>query len=203
MYVRRSHETLPFPRAFVLCLFLAVLAPAPARADFLFIPFAGVNFGGDSGKELGDAIDASRYTFGASLSFMGAGVFGVEGDFSYSPDFFGGTDRGDSNVWSAMGNLVLGIPFGGQQGFGVRPYGVVGVGVVHASGDAFETTLSFSDYKVAWDFGGGVMMFFTTHVGIRADVRYIRTFEAVDFLPVEDSGDLDFTRGSLGFIMRF
>ncbi len=50
------------------------------------------------------------------------------------------------------------------------------------------------------------MIFFASHVGIRADVRYIRTFEAVDFLdigPGSESGHLDFTRGSLGFILRF
>jgi opacity protein-like surface antigen len=172
----------------------------------LIIPFAGVNFGGDSAKELGDAIDASRFNWGVSFTWMGGGVFGVEGDFSYSPDFFGKTDLGGSSVLSAMGNLVLGIPFGGQRGFGVRPYAVAGVGVIHTSGDAFEERLSFSDDKVSWDFGGGVMMFFATHVGIRADLRYIRTFEAVDFLgidPLEQSGDLDFGRGSLGIIVRF
>jgi hypothetical protein len=189
-------------RTFLLVLFLAALAPKEARADGLIIPQIGVNFGGDSGSELGDAFDAKRFNWGASFIWMGGGVFGVEGDLGYSPDFFGKTDAGGSSVFSGMVNLVLGVPFGGQKGFGVRPYGVVGVGVIHATGDAFVP--SFSDNKVAWDFGGGVMVFFTTHTGIRGDLRYVSTFESADFLSIGgESGKLDFARGSLGFIFRF
>jgi opacity protein-like surface antigen len=191
-------------RTFLLVLVLAALAPTDARADGLIIPHFGVNFGGDSGSELSNAFDAKRFNWGASFMFMGAGVFGVEGDFSYSPDFFGKTDLGGSSVFSGMGNLVLGIPFGGQKGFGVRPYGLVGAGVIHATGDAFDP--SFSDNKAAWDFGGGAMIFFSQHTGIRGDLRYIRTIEAVDFLDLggsAESGHLDFGRGSVGFIIRF
>ena len=189
---------------FLLVLFLAALAPKDARADGLIIPHFGVNFGGDSGSELSDAFDAKRFNWGASFLFMGAGVFGVEGDFAYSSDFFGKTDLGGSSVLSGMGNLVLGIPFGGQKGFGIRPYGLVGVGVIHADGEAFVP--SFSENKAAWDFGGGAMVFFSQHTGIRGDLRYIRTIEAVDFLDLggsAESGHLDFTRGSVGFIIRF
>ncbi len=191
-------------RIFLLALFLAALAPKAARADGLIIPHFGVNFGGDSGSELSNAFDSKRFNWGASFLFMGGGVFGVEGDFGYTSDFFGKTDLGGSSVLSGMGNLVLGIPFGGQKGFGVRPYGLVGVGVIHATGDAFVP--SFSENKAAWDSGGGVMVFFSEHTGIRGDLRYIRTIEAVDFLDLggsAESGHLDFTRGSVGFIFRF
>jgi hypothetical protein len=52
------------------------------------------------------------------------------------------------------------------------------------------------------------MMFFTSHVGIRGDLRYFRTFEALDFLDIEiqnnnGPGNLDFTRGSFGFVARW
>jgi Outer membrane protein beta-barrel domain len=190
----------------LVVLFVAALAPTGARADGLIIPHLGLNFGGDSGSELGDAFDAKRLNWGVSFLWMGGGVFGVEGDISYSPDFFGKTDAGGSSVFTGMGNLVIGVPFGGQQGFGVRPYALVGAGVVRATGEAFDTALSFNDNKIAWDFGGGVMVFFSTHTGIRADLRYFRTFEAVDFLDFDITGEsshLDFARGSLGFILRF
>jgi hypothetical protein len=193
-------------RTVLLLLFIAVLAPKDAGADGLIIPHVGINFGGDSGSELSNAFDAKRFNWGVSFLYMGAGVIGVEGDFAYSPDFFGKTDIGGSSVLSAMGNLVLGIPFGGQKGFGVRPYGLVGLGIIRAEGDAFDNPLSFNENKVAWDFGGGVMVFFAAHVGMRGDLRYIRTAEAVDFLsigPDGEAGHLDFTRGSLGFIFRF
>jgi len=187
--------------AALLCGFSA----SAARADGLLIPFIGVNFGGDSGTELGDALDASRFNWGASLAWMGAGIIGVEGDFGYSSDFFGKTDLGGSSVFTATGNLLVGVPFGGQQGFGVRPYGLVGIGVVHPQGDAFGSHFN-DDNKVSWDFGGGVMVFFGSHAGIRGDIRYFRTFEALEILDIEladEPGDLDFTRGSLGFVFRF
>ena len=122
-------------RVIAAALVAITLAPVPARADVLFIPFFGVNFGGDSGKEFSEAFDTSQYNFGASIAFMGGGVFGFEGDFGYSPDFYGKTEVGGSNAFTATGNLVLGIPFGGQPGFGVRPYGVVGAGVLTSKSD--------------------------------------------------------------------
>ena len=198
-----------FSRTAVILALLVVAEPGVARADWLIIPFVGVNFGGDSGRELGEAIDASRFNWGASFGFMGAGVIGLEADFGYSPDFFGKTDFGGTSVFSAMGNLLLGIPFGGQQGFGVRPYGLVGFGVMRTDGDAFSDPLLFEENKVAWNFGGGVMIFFASHVGIRADLRYLRAFEAQDVLDElaidldDQPGELDFARGSLGFILRF
>jgi hypothetical protein len=193
-------------RTLVVGLLLSALAPGAARADGLIVPFVGVNFGGDSGTELLDAADARQLNWGASFAWMGAGVIGVEGDIGYSPDFFGKTDVGGSSMLTLSGNLLLGVPFGGQAGFGVRPYGLVGVGMVRPDGDAFAGEEVFGENRLSWDFGGGLFVFFGTHAGIRADVRYFRTFEAVDFFDIEanDSvGNLDFTRGSLGFVLRF
>jgi opacity protein-like surface antigen len=194
-------------RTLIMAALLCGVSPATARADGLFIPYIGWNFGGDAGGEFSDAVDSSRLNWGASLAWMGGGVIGFEGDFGYSPDFFGKTDLGGSNVFTAFGNVMLGVPFGGQKGFGIRPYGVVGIGLVYAEGEAFETAgRELNENKIGWDFGGGVMMFFTSHVGIRGDIRYFRTFEALDVLDIEienGPGDLDFTRGSVGFVVRF
>jgi len=91
-------------------LLAVLLAPSPAKADGLIIPFVGVNFGGDSGKELSTALDAKRFNWGASVAYMGGGVLGVEGDIGYSPDFFGKSDIGGSSVLTVTGNLLFGIP---------------------------------------------------------------------------------------------
>ena len=192
--------------ATVLATMLSALLPGVARADGLFIPFIGANFGGDSGKEFGDAIDASRFNWGASIAWMGGGVFGVEGDFGFSPDFFGKSDLGDSSVFTATGNLLLGVPFGGQQGFGVRPYGLVGIGVIFPEGEAFEGDPELFENKASWDFGGGIMVFFGSNAGLRFDLRYFRAFEASDFLDFDTNdevGNLDFARGSFGFVLRW
>jgi hypothetical protein len=193
-------------RTLLMAALFCGFSAGTARADGFFIPFIGVNFGGDAGSEFGDAVDASRFNWGASIGWMGAGVIGFEGDFGFSPDFFGKTDLGDSSVLTAFGNVLLGIPFGGQQGFGIRPYALAGIGLIQPEGDAFADQFDFNDNKIGWDFGGGVMLFFGSHFGLRGDVRYFRTFEALEFLDIEidaGPGDLDFTRGSLGFVFRF
>lgn len=180
------------------------LAPTPARADGFFIPFFGVNFGGDSGRKFSEAFDTSQFNYGASLGWMGGGIFGFEGDFGYSPDFYGKTEAGGSSAFTATGNLILGVPFGGQQGFGVRPYGLVGAGLLSSRSD-FGTP-EIDENNMTWSAGGGVMMFFGSNVGLRFDVRYFRTFDDLEILGIpigQSTGKVDFTRGSLGFVLRF
>src|SRR6187455_1468112 len=169
-------------RAIGTVLVAILLAPVPARADTLLIPFFGVNFGGDAGKEFSEAFDTSQYNWGASISFMGGGVFGVEADFGFSPDFYGKTDVGGSNVLTATGNLLIGIPFGGQHGFGVRPYGVVGTGLLRSKSDFGTDVAEIDENDLTWSAGGGVLLFFGSNAGLRFDVRYFRTFDDLEIL---------------------
>jgi hypothetical protein len=191
-----------FLRIFITTALLLTITPAAALADGMIIPFFGTNFGGDTGG-LAEGVDADRFTWGASFAWMGGGVIGVEGDIGYSPDFFGKTDVGGSSVLTAMVDLLVGVPFGGQSGFGVRPYGAIGIGIVHTAGEGFDNVLDLCDNKLGWNFGGGLLIFFAKHVGMRGDLRYFRTFETVDLLEGSGGGDLDFTRGSAGFVVRF
>jgi len=190
----------------LLSLVTFTLTPTAAGADGLLVPFMGVNFAGDSGKELENAIDASRFNYGVSFAFMGGGVVGIEADIGYSPDFFGKTDVGGSSVLTFTGNLMFGIPFGGQKGFGIRPYGLVGLGVIRSQVDAFGDVLEVDENEFAWGFGGGVLFFFGSNVGLRTDLRYFRTFGDVDFGLqdlLDDSDKVDFARASAGLILRF
>jgi hypothetical protein len=192
-------------RTIVATLFLLVLAPGRASADTLIVPFWGVNFGGDSGKTFSSAAEAKQQTFGASAAFFGGGVVGIEADFGYSPDFFGKTDAGGSSVLTMMGNFMLAVPFGGQKGFGVRPYAFAGVGVLQSSADFPGVFDEGDDNSLAWNTGGGVLVFFGNRFGVRFDLRYFQTFDDVDTSGdlLEAPGKVDFTRGSLGFVFRF
>jgi hypothetical protein len=193
-------------RVTVIALVAIVLAPLPARADILLTPFFGVNFGGDAGKEFSAAFESNQFNWGASLTFMGGGVFGFEGDLGYSPDFYGKTDLGGSSLLTATGNLILGIPFGGQQGFGVRPYGVVGAGLMQSKSQFGTGVVEIDENDVTWSAGGGILMFFGTNVGARFDMRYFRTFDDLEILGfqiAESVGKVDFTRASFGIVFRF
>jgi hypothetical protein len=172
-------------------VFAVTLAPIPARADGFFSPWVGVNFANEPAD--------GRTSLGLTGGDMGGGVFGGEIDFGYSPSFFG-TDNvfGSNDVITLMGNLIVGIPFGGQRGAGVRPYVTVGAGLIRSRLDPLELDISSTDFGV--NAGGGVMGFFNDRVGVRGDLRYFRTgFGDLDFL---DFDNVEFWRASIGIVIR-
>jgi Outer membrane protein beta-barrel domain len=159
-----------FPLRFVRAPVFAVglLAPAVARADVLLTPFVGGNVGGSAGAPLADFVgDHSRTTFGGSIAVMSAGIFGVEADIGYSPKFFG-TDLelggipvsvARNNVLTAMANLTAGVPIQSRGGQGIRPYGVAGLGLLRQQFDLAGGLVGYSANDLAYDVGGGVMLF--------------------------------------------
>jgi hypothetical protein len=175
----------------LLAVLLISLVPAPAFADGFFSPWAGVNFA--------NAPADGRGSFGLTGGSMAGGVLGGELDFGYSPSFFGTENQfGNNNVLTLMGNVIVGVPLGGTQGPGVRPYVTAGGGLIRSRIDVLAIDISSNDFGI--NAGGGVMVFFGNRVGIRGDLRYFRTgwgdFEFFNF----DS--VDFWRASIGLAIR-
>jgi opacity protein-like surface antigen len=180
-----------------------LLLPGVARADWLFTPTLGATFGADtSGNE--------HLTYGASIGWMGAGVFGFEGDFSFTPEFFEGDDDdfdldGGSNVVTAMFNTVIGIPFGGQEGGGFRPYVTAGAGMLQTEARSTDDLFRVDNSEFGINVGGGTIIFFGDNVGLRTDLRYFRSLEDPD----EDNefdvavGNFDYWRGTAGLTFRW
>jgi len=177
-----------------------LLAPSAARAETLLTPFAGVTFGG-SGEATG--------AYGLSLSFLGAGIFGVEAEVGYTPAFFDTTTSefiDSSNIVTVMGNLIVGIPVGGTEGKGVKPYVTAGVGLLKSNVNGVDGVFDHvSNTDFGFNAGAGVMGFFNDRVGLRGDMRYFRslTDPDEDFEFDVGVGDLDFWRGTVGVVFRF
>lgn len=181
-------------------LAILILVPAaPARADVVLTPYVGSLFGGD--------LPDNKVSYGATASFMGGGIFGAEVGFNWTPQFVPATStHGDVRQASLMGNLIVGIPIGNSDQAGhVRPYITGGAGLFRATqkeSDFFDR-INSNDFAV--NFGGGIMAFFTEHIGLRADVRYFRTLTdtnpngGVDF----DLGDLNFWKWDVGTAFKF
>jgi opacity protein-like surface antigen len=200
-----------------LVLLILGSAAKPASADWLLTPYVGVVFGGSANdfdiNDLSDEFE-QRVSFGGSLTWMGAGIVGLEVDYHLAPNFYqitGGTEDIelldlDSSVQTFMANFVLGAPIGGTSGFGVRPYGVAGIGLMRASlsgaDDLFD---NLSTNELGMNVGGGVHVFFSDTVGLRGDARYFRAFNQGD----DDGGldldfeDFDFWRATVGLTFRF
>jgi Outer membrane protein beta-barrel domain len=139
-------------------LLTLAVTPAAARADVIFSPFAGLSFGGDARKE--------ALTFGGTLTFMSAGVFGFELDAALAPDMLSADndvdlDLGSNSVGTVMANLIIGAPLGT-----LRPYASAGGGLLRIN---IEDPLDLFDAdRNTWgvNVGAGVMGFFSEHVGM-------------------------------------
>ena len=187
----------------IVAALLLTLLPAPAAADWLVTPSFGTTFGADTkGHE--------HVTYGIAVGWMSAGIFGWEADVSFTPKFFEGDDNDfdfadGSNVVTAMANAIIGLPLGGQRDAGFRPYVTGGIGMLQPKARSSNDLFHVDNSEFGFNAGIGALGFFTDHVGIRGDVRYLRSF--VD--PNEDNefdigvGKFDFWRGLAGLTFRW
>jgi len=181
---------------FVAIAFVGVASiPWPARAETLLIPWVSAN-------------TSSPYTsgivgFGGSVGVTAGGVIGVDVDFGYSPEFFG--NNLNSYVLTTMGNVIVGIPFDRAHAAGIRPYVTGGVGLIRAHIDSARNNYSIASNDVGVNVGGGVMGFVGDHIGVRADLRYIRSVQdnntTYPFSPL-DLSRLHYWRTSFGLVVR-
>jgi opacity protein-like surface antigen len=187
---------------------LTLMMPAAARADSFVIPFIGVNFGGSAGNtfNIEDAGDTNHAALGVAMGYMAGGFIGGELDIAYTKHFFGNGPSVDGNsLLTVMPAIVIGIPVGGQKGGGVRPYGIAGIGVTRRdlTLDNFDV---FNGTDLAYSLGVGVTVYFSDHVGLNAEYRYLRNFD-VDKISIEgvdvDRGTFSFSRAGFGVAFRF
>jgi hypothetical protein len=184
-------------RICVCVVALLVLAAVPARAQGFISPFAGYNFGGDSANcaSLRNCED-KRLNLGVSLGTT-HGILGFEEDIAYARDFFGKIPGANNAVLTVMSNLMLVLPAGP-----IQPYAIVGLGLIrpHAQFDA--GSLALDQNALGYDIGGGVNLFLGHAIGIRGDVRHLRTVQNVT-LGLFSNDQLDFWRASAGLTFRF
>lgn len=169
---------------------------SPTAADVLLTPFLGVSFGGDT--------DGQHVTYGGSVAWMGAGVFGVELDGAFAPDLLddGGTAGPETNAATLMANLIVGAPMGTP---GVRPYASGGVGLIRTSVRDADGLFDVDDNSFGVNIGAGVMGFVRENLGLRGDIRYFRNLQdgdASDDIDL-DLGGFDFWRATFGVTFRF
>ncbi len=211
------------PKTMMLTALLAVLTASPARADWLLTPYIGGVFGGAANQFTFDDTDdefEQRMNVGVSVGFYTGGILGFEFDYGVAPNFFqftGGTNDFDlfdldSSVQTLMGNVVLAVPVGGSGG-AFRPYVSGGLGTIRtqlrSETDVFDEITS---NDTGYNFGAGAHLLAAGRVGLRADVRYFRGFEAIDDEDPVDNPLFDqpfaqevfnFWRGTIGITFRF
>jgi hypothetical protein len=154
----------------ILAAFFAVglmmLTPARAAADVFLSPLVGATF---------IDIDNRRSTLGAGI---GAGGL-VSVEFEGARTLLGGytglpvVDL-NARVSTFMGNVMIRLPHGVLQ-----PYATAGAGMIRLTGSVdvpfLGSVISASANDLGWNYGGGVMIFPASNIGLRADIRHFQT----------------------------
>jgi len=186
-------------RILVLAALTLVGAVRQANAQGFISPFIGYNFGGDAGCPAITNCEDKHANYGVGFGALGS-VVGFEAEVAHTSDFFGATPNQSTSVLTFMGNFMLAPKIGP-----IQPYGLGGIGLMRTSVESAGQ--NDDENQVAWDIGGGVIGFFSAHVGVRGDVRYFHAFEVIDFsrfptLPIRET-KLDFGRFSVAVVFKF
>jgi hypothetical protein len=188
---------------------LVLMSGAEARAqDLLFIPYLGFTFGGGSAlfADLEGGAGESASAVGGSVALVSQGVFGVEADVGYVPGFF---ERGDrqlvfpgSFVTSLTGAAIVTLPLSITRE-SLRPYLVGGGGLIWAEARDITSTFPIQSTMPAIIMGGGAVGFLSNTVGVRFDLRYIRSLGQGDDVIAGTGARVRFWRGSVGLVLKY
>jgi opacity protein-like surface antigen len=194
-------------RASLPWLMLMVLA-APARAQDIFaVPFMGVKFGGDTSiVDLEVAAGTSAFTLGGSLAVLGDGVFGYEADFGYVPGYFENANslpliKPGSYVIDLTAAAIIALPASVTRG-GLRPYVVVGAGLITAQAADFLEIFLIRRTVPAYKIGLGAQALLTNNVGVRLDLRHVRSFTGDDGSLARVGRRISYSRFTVGLLLR-
>jgi hypothetical protein len=146
-----------------------------AQADWLLTPFAGASFRtATSFFDLDDVTTHHRPTYGVSLSIFPDGIFGGEIEVSSMPSVFTGHDLVESSsVLTATGSLLIAVPK--QIWSRVRPYAVIGAGMVHVASTDVAGIFPIDSTRPAASAGAGVWIPITPRFGMRGEARFLRS----------------------------
>jgi hypothetical protein len=147
----------------------------PAIADWQLTPFIGATSGASTGYfDPDNAVSSTKLAIGGAVSRRWR-RFSIEGEVANVPAFFTGEGEGtivtSSNVLSLTGNLMAELPGIGR----VRPYAVGGLGAMRVKIRDAADIFPVSGWHPAGNVGAGVLVRLAPRVGLRTDVRYIRS----------------------------
>ena len=186
-----------------VAIFLTTL-PTAARADFFIVPFAGMKFGGSTSiVDLELAAGKKKLALGVGARFVDNGILGYEVEFGNVAGYFSNDDepsvvKGGSYVNDLTGSIILSFP---ETAIGLRPYAVAGGGLIHAASEDFAAVFLVRRTVPAFSLGFGATGMLTNNVGVRFDVRHLRSF-ATDPPAGGVGHSISYSRFTIGLLLR-
>jgi hypothetical protein len=187
----------------LVVLLAAVGIPAQVHAQGYLAPFVGYDVGGDAGSCPSLVHDCSekKSGYGLTAGFLIGHLVGFEEDLGFAPDFYGKSlSFGSNSVLTAMSNVIVSVPLPL-----LRPYASAGGGLMHShlGLGLGNLTAETNDNSVGYDIGGGVMLMLPFHLGLKADVRNMRSLQDVTIAGVSiPNKKLNFSRISIGLLLH-
>jgi len=182
---------------------------APARADFFIAPFAGMKFGGSTSiVDFELAAGKKKLVLGVAALKIGDGVIGFEAEFSNIAGFFNNEKefaerplvKSGSYVNDLTGSVVFALPPGATRG-GLRPYAVVGGGLIHAESVDYFVVVQVRRTVPVINLGVGAIGMFTNNVGVRFDLRHLHSLTTDP--PTGGVGrGINYSRFTIGLLLR-
>ena len=183
-------------------LLLVACTARTASAQFFINPFVDTTLTSPTATG-----SSTQRGFGLSLGSVGR-IVGGESEFAYYPELIdtGANALTKSRVFTISGSTLIGPTIGR-----VKPYGAIGAGdlylnVTSAASVLVPNPATITNNYFTVNAGGGVMGFFTTHLGVRGDLRYFRAygFKLTDLQAAGIALDhFDFWRASIGIVAKF
>jgi opacity protein-like surface antigen len=193
-----ARQYVPFVFVSLLTLGAFALTPTSASAQGFISPFIGFDYGGNSGCPTATDCEDKNSNIGVAGGKLGA-IAGAEVEFGYARDFFGEAPGVESNVLTLMTNVIVGPKIGA-----IRPYVLGGVGLIKSRVELTAGSILDSNSDFGWNIGGGVMLMFGEHIGVRGDIRRFKSFSDLDVLGFSLSDEkLTFNRASAGLVLAF
>jgi len=185
----------------ILAMALTLGLANEVRAQGFISPFIGYDFGGDASCPNITNCQDKKLNAGIAIGSLGS-ILGFEEELGYAKNFFGDSPSFSSSVLTLMSNLMV-VPAIGP----IHPYVLGGVGLVKShieftTGSIFTT----NNNNFGWDLGGGVILLFGGHLGVRGDIRHFHSFQDLQ-IPVLgftiNGSKLNFGRASAGLVVKF
>ena len=160
-------------------MLLTFSATQKAEAQgFIINPFFNTTLTSPSGSG-----GHTKRGFGVAFGTNGK-ILSAETEIAYHPEIIDTALGSKSKVLTFSGDLIIGPTIGHVKG-----YGAVGAGDLHLNVNSLSRLASIDPDSVASNYftfnvGGGAIGFVTEHLGIRADLRYLRAY-GFDFAALE------------------
>jgi hypothetical protein len=136
------------------------------------------------------------------------GIIGYEAEFGNIAGFFANEEvssitpliKTGSYVNDLTGSVVFSLP-PGFTGGGLRPYAVIGGGLIHAESEDILELFQVRRTVPAINLGIGATGMFTNNVGIRFDLRHLRSLRT-DPPTGSVSRQIAYSRFTIGLLLR-